>query len=1082
MHLNKLWQPKFKWGSVLLLSVFFLSCKGNSSVVPGFEAYLNGIRIDQSTSLQLGNVLQNSPAQTYPLVLRNTGAEKLVLTGGTISVNTGSAYALTGLNFPIELGPKAEVNGILTVNPVAGDNLHFSMTLTTDSSLLPTFNVNCMLAVTAVPMPEIAILQGVTNYTSGGSAYSFGSVLTGSPNSITFTVYNLGTASLNIGGTPSAQLLGSNAAEFSITSFPATTVAPLATTTLTLQLNAATAGTKTAYVQITNNDSDEAIFVINLSAVAQIPTPEINLTQGGPNYLSGSTYSYSTTIAGGTYDTVFTIQNLGNGPLTLSGAPLVSITGTNAADFSLQTVPASTVAAAGSTSFTLRFRPTSAGIKNASLTISNDDSNEATYQVFLTANVTAPEIGMRVSMPAGFVNTTSGATVDLGFSDVSNGISVYFIIDNFGNQTLNLTGSPLVQISGSNAADFTITTAPANSIAPNTTAGFTLLVKPSAVGERNATLTIQNNDYDEGTFTIPLTISGNKFEQKRPLSNYWKSRSGAKSVEFDNKIFLFSGYPSDVWSSSDGITWISRNASPGWSVNLEAAIVHQGKIYVFEGTKVWQSFDGINFSVVQASLPWGERTGMGVVSFGGLIYLFGGYTSFNTTNYNDVWTSPDGITWSKINNSATWGARNGIRATVHAGKIYLFGGSSFRDIWTTTNGMAWTQESNNTIPVRNNSAIVSFGTKLYIYGGTDLSYVPSADVYSTMNGTSFTLETSLPGFSPRSSHTVLSFSGKVYLISGNATSGNGRDVYQSTDAVNFTQLSANADIFEPRWGHQVVNLNGLLVLTGGKDVLYNHKNDSWTSTNGVTWTMANGNAPWSARRGHTMTVHNNKIYLIGGGTAPSVGNINKEVWQSTDGATYTLVTSNPPFAARFYHTAVSFGGKLWVFGGTGSANTQLNDAWNSTDGITWTAAVNTPFALEGATLTVHSGELYMAGGYCTGSCSPQYRKDIFKSVNGNVWTTVSGSIAYGAVGQIAASYANKLFYFGGASTVRYAQGSMLMPFGVATWTYSSPLGARDGAASAIFDDGSGSKLWVFGGGLDPSGISNDIMTMEALPY
>lgn len=1043
---------------------------------PAIDTFVNGVKTEQGSSLHLGNVLQNAPATTYPLVIRNNGSEKITLTSGKIAVNTGSAYSLSGLNFPIELAPKAEANAVLTANPVVSGNMHFSLAVTTDSELLSSFNVNCMLTVTAVPSPEIAIQQGVTNLVTG-STYNLGNVLTGSSNSVTFTIFNLGTATLNMGGSPTAQILGTDAADFTVTAYPAATVAALGNTTITVQQNSASVGVKTAYLRVVSNDADEAVFIVNLSATAQVPAPEINITQNAVNYASGATYTYASTIAGGSYDATFTVQNQGTGALTLSGSPLVSIAGTNAADFSVQSQPAASVAAASSTTVTVRFRPTSAGTKTASFTISNNDSNEAAYQVFLNSTVTAPEIAVRADFNGASIYATSGSQMNLGFSDTGDGDTRSFRIENTGNQTLHLTGSPLVQISGTHAADFSVTSLPVASIDPGSFAYFSVLVKPLAAGTRTATLTIANDDYDEGPFVIPLTVSGSIFTAKAPLANYWKSRSGAKSVVFDNKIFLFSGYPSDVWSSADGITWICRNAAPGWGINLQAAVVHQGKILVFDGAKIWQSFDGVNYSVALSSSPGGERTGMAVVSFGGALYMFGGYSSWAPSYYNDVWTSADGISWAKISNSSPWSNRSGAHAAVHDGKIFLIGGSSSRDVWTTTDGIAWTQASNNAIPVRNNAALISLGAKLYLYGGSDNSSVPSADVYSTTNGVAFTLETGLPGFSPRNLHTAVAFAGKAFVITGYSASGNQRDVYQAADGINFTQLDANANIFEPRWGHQVVNLNGKLILTGGKDILSNHKNDSWTSTDGVTWSLAKGNTPWSARRGHTTTVHNGVVYLIGGGTAASVGNVNREVWSTADGMNYTLVTSNPAFPARMHHTAASFGGKLWIFAGAGASGGQLNDAWYSTDAITWTQAPNIPKAIEGATLTVHAAEFYLTGGYCA-SCTPQLNKNIYKSTDGLVWTEITGGNFYGSMGQIGVSYANRLWLLGGTSI---AQGAMLFSGAMHTVTISSPIGMRENAAYTLFNDGTGEKLWVFGGSISGTGILNDIVTMEAAP-
>lgn len=1063
----------------VLLSIISASyCKGKAVIdSPSVDIYINGVRSEQTVAVDLGNMLQNSPARSFPVTIRNTGSQALNLTNLVITVNTNSAFTLSGLQTPLTLNAAGEVTGSLILNPLVADTTYFSAAVTTDNSALRAFNINCRLMVISVPSPEIAIRQGTTDLISGGSAFNLGNLLVGSNYSTTFTLYNLGTANLNLGGTPLMQIGGTDAADFSVVTQPASSVAPLNFTNVVVQYNPSSPGAKSAYLKVISNDSDEAVFVLNLSATAQVPYAEINVMQNGSNYPSGSTYTYYSTIAGGTYDATFTLQNQGTGNLTLSGSPIVAITGANAADFSVQNIPASTITAAGSAAFTVRFRPTSAGTKNASFLISNNDANEGSYEVFLTANVTAPEIAVRADFNGAYIYATSGTAMNLGFADSGSGTTRYFRIENTGNQTLQLTGNPPVQFTGAHAADFSVTTAPVTSITPGSAYTFAVLIKPTAVGNRTATMIIPNNDFDEGPFTIPVTLSGNAFEQKAQPANYWKVRAGAKSVVFDNKIFLFTGYPSDIWSSADGVTWNCRNSSPGWGFNLQNAVVHAGKILVFDGSKIWQSFDGSNFSVAVSSPPWSDRTGMAVVSFNGTLYLLGGYSSWMPAYYNDVWTSPDGINWVKISSSSPWGARSGMYAAVHNGKIFMVGGTSFRDVWTTTDGISWSQVSNNSIPVRNDAAMVSFGGKLYIYGGKDNSSVLSADVYSTTTGASFTLETGLPGFAPRILHTAVVLGSKVFVMTGNAAStGSQRDVYDSADAINFTALAANADIFEPRWGHQVVNLNGKLILTGGKDVLGNHRNDSWTSTNGTTWSMKNGNAPWSARRGHTFTIHNNVVYLIAGGTAASVGNVNREVWQTTDGINYSLVTSNPPFPARFHHTAASFGGKLWIFGGVGAAGTQLNDAWYSTDAINWIQAPNIPKTIEGATMTVHGGELYLSGGFCS-TCTPPVQNNVYKSPDGLVWTELTGGSLSASVGQIGVSYANRLWLLAGSGV---AQGATLIASNVYLVSYNIPFGIRDNAGYALFNDGNGEKLWVFGGGISGN-ASNDIMTMEALP-
>lgn len=66
------------------------------------------------------------------------------------------------------------------------------------------------------PLPEINVKQALTNYLTS-SAYAFGNQLSGSSSStITFTIENLGSATLNLTGTPKVAVSGTNASEFTI--------------------------------------------------------------------------------------------------------------------------------------------------------------------------------------------------------------------------------------------------------------------------------------------------------------------------------------------------------------------------------------------------------------------------------------------------------------------------------------------------------------------------------------------------------------------------------------------------------------------------------------------------------------------------------------------------------------------------------------------------------------------------------------------------------------------------------------------------------------------------------------------------
>jgi hypothetical protein len=81
-------------------------------------------------------------------------------------------------------------------------------------------------------------------------------------------------------------------------------------------------------------------------------------------------------VCNGILTSTFTIQNLGTTTLTIGS---VTITGANAPDFTVTTNPAASIAGSGSTTFVVTFDPSVTGVENATITINNNDCDEAIY-------------------------------------------------------------------------------------------------------------------------------------------------------------------------------------------------------------------------------------------------------------------------------------------------------------------------------------------------------------------------------------------------------------------------------------------------------------------------------------------------------------------------------------------------------------------------------------------------------------------------------------------------------------------------------------------------------------------------------
>ena len=115
--------------------------------------------------------------------------------------------------------------------------------------------------------------------------------------------------------------------------------------------------------------------------------PEINVQGNGVSILDGDTtpssadFTHFGTVEtdAGTQVKTFYIQNKGPQPLLLSGASPVSIGGTHAADFAVTLLPSTSIPANGITAFQVTFDPSADGVRNATISIANNDANENPY-------------------------------------------------------------------------------------------------------------------------------------------------------------------------------------------------------------------------------------------------------------------------------------------------------------------------------------------------------------------------------------------------------------------------------------------------------------------------------------------------------------------------------------------------------------------------------------------------------------------------------------------------------------------------------------------------------------------------------
>ena len=194
---------------------------------------------------------------------------------------------------------------------------------------------------------------------------------------------------------------------------------------------------------------------------------------------------------------------------------------------------------------------------------------------------------------------------------------------------------------------------------------------------------------------------------------------------------------------------------------------------------------------------------------------------------------------------------------------------------------------------------------------------------------------------------------KLWIIGGLSSGKVLSDVLYSTDGLNWNQATSQA-AFGPRWGQAsaVFNAgqgNALWVVGGtdGKTFL----NDVWNSTDGMTWNLVTANAPFAGRVRHNLVVFRHKLWLIAGKNPTTFLN---DIWSSPDGKNWTQVITPQAFSPRYSATLTVYHGGLWLIGGQASTGA-LNDVWFSPDGVNWSNKTTQPgFPARSS----HSAEVY----------------------------------------------------------------------------------------------------------------------------
>jgi hypothetical protein len=246
-----------------------------------------------------------------------------------------------------------------------------------------------------------------------------------------------------------------------------------------------------------------------------------------------------------------------------------------------------------------------------------------------------------------------------------------------------------------------------------------------------------------------------------------------------------------------------------------------------------------------------------------------------------------GLSGWKRHSDPGWTGRDGAGLLVLQDELYLLGGWLYgpmsSEVWRTHDLSVWEYLGDAPWPGRHGAGWVVHDERLWVIGG-DLH----SDVWSSPDGTHWTLETGDAPFGPRYTPNAVSLDGALVVFAGQSW-------------------------IDDCWCTPIAD------------------STVWRSANGRTWSKI-ADAPWQGRGLiHGSVVHDGEVYLIGGGIkAARDGHAETitefvDIWTSSDGISWRR-RGDVPFLARTHFSVLAAPDGCYVSDGSVGRQSNLTNS------------------------------------------------------------------------------------------------------------------------------------------------------------
>ena len=612
---------------VLLSLIGFVGCQALSQKQAASSSQPGQLTANASTLIF--GVVPLGSSQSASAVVTNTGGSNVTISQATL---TGASFGLSRPDFPLTVSPGQSTTLNLSFTPHAAGTASGNLTLASNAANAP---LSLSLSGTGVTPGQL---------TASPASLDFGSVLTGSSQTLTGSLSNSGGSSLTIS---QASISG---AGFSLSGLALPlTLAAGKSTSFSISFAPQTGGSVAASLNLTSNGANSTLN-LPLVAIGLVP---------GSLVANPSTASFGSVQIGNSKSLTETLTNSGGAAVTVSQA---SATGTG---FTISgvTLPL-TLNAGQSATFTVQFGPQTSGNVTGAFSIISNATN---------TNLAIPASGIGVTPGQITANPSSQS---FGNVQVGNNKSLSQTLTNSGGSSLTISQATVAG-SGFSMSGLTLPL----TLNPSQSTSFTLKFTPSSGGSLSGSLSITSNGSNP-TLTVPLTgtgvlppgplspnpaslsfgsvQTGNSKTLSETLTN-----SGASSVTISQANVTGSGF------SITGLSLpVTLNAGQSTTFNLLFSPQSSGAV---AGNLALTS--NASNSTLNISLS-GTGVTPGLLSANPTSQTFGNVTTGSSKTLSETLTNSGGsaLTISQITPGGSGFSINGINlpVTLGAGQSYTF--------------------------------------------------------------------------------------------------------------------------------------------------------------------------------------------------------------------------------------------------------------------------------------------------------------------------------------------------------------------------------------------------------------------------